>query len=135
MPKRALAVALVLLLAYPAAGRAATGGVVFQISTTTAGAWKVAVRNVRNLEAAGTRGRDIEMVVLGPAIRILLRSSPVARNLAALHASGVVIEACKTSVRRAGLKTGAILPFVRYIRSGIAEVVRRQREGWAYVRP
>lgn len=135
MRKTALAGALALLLTCPAPGHAATVGVVFQISTTKASSWKVAVRNIRNLEMAGTNGHHIEVVVLGPAIRILLKDSPVARNLKALYASGVTIDACEAAILRAKLKPGVILPFVHYVRSGVAEVVHRERQGWAYVRP
>ena len=131
-----LAGTLVVLLACPAPGRAATTGVVFQISAKSPASWKIAVHNARNLEqATGTPGRRIEIVVLGRAIGMLLRNSPVARNLEALHASGVVVEAGKAAVRRAGLKAAALLPFVRYIRSTVAEIVRRERQGWAYVQP
>lgn len=129
------ALALALLLTYPVPGQAATAGVIFQISATGTPSWKVAVHNIHNLEAAGVSGHRIEVVVLGPAIRILRKDSPVAPSLATLHASGVTIDACRAAVRRAGLKRGAFLPFVHYVRSGIAEVVRRERQGWAYIRP
>ena len=135
MHKPVLAGVLVLLLACPAPGRAAVTGVVFQISTTKVASWKVAMHNVHNLETTGISGHDIEIVILGPAIHILLKSSPVAPSLTRLHASGVTIDACRAAIRRARLAPGAILPFVHYIRSGIAEVVRRERQGWAYIRP
>ena len=135
MYKPALAGVLVLLLACPVPGHATTTGVVFQISTTQIASWKVAMHNVHNLEATGVNGHDIEIVVLGPAIHILLKDSPVAPDLTRLHASGVTIDACRAAIRRAGFAPGAVLPFVRYVRAGIAEVVRREREGWAYIRP
>ncbi len=136
MRKAGTAWMLAVLLAGPAAARAAPAGVIFQISTSSLASWKVAVHNVRNLErATGIPGTLIEVVVLSRAARILLKDSPVAPNLDALHASGVTIEACKADIRKAGLRPSAILPFVRYVPSGVAEIVRRERQGWAYVRP
>ncbi len=135
MRKGGAAWALAVFLASPAPGHAATG-VIFQVSTNSPVSWDVAVHNVRNLErATGLPGKRIEVVVFSRASRMLLKDSPVAPNLDALHASGVTIEACKAAIRRAGLKPSAILPFVRYIPSGVAEIVRRERQGWAYVRP
>ena len=136
MHKARTAWVLAVLLAGPAPVRAALPGVIFQISTSSPAAWKVAVHNVHNLErATGMPGTLIEVVVFSRAARILLKDSPVASELGALHASGVAIEACKASIRKAGLKPSAILPFVRYVPSSVAEVVRRERQGWAYVRP
>ncbi len=136
MHKAGWALALTVLLATPVPGHAAATGVIFQVSTNSPATWKVAVHNVRNLErATGMPGNRIEVVVFSRAARMLLKDSPVAPNLDALHASGVTIEACKASIRETGLRLSAILPFVRYVPSGVAEIVRRERQGWAYVRP
>ncbi|MHB8254732.1 MAG: DsrE family protein [Acidiferrobacter sp.] len=98
--------------------------------------WKVAVRNAHNLQRAlRPHAVQIEIIVFGPGLKMLLKNSPVAPNLIALHRSGVTIEARKGSISQQGLAPDQILPIVHYIPSGIAEIVRREREGWAYIRP
>lgn len=111
-------------------------GVVFQISTDSVQTWKVAVHNAHNLQQALLpRRARIEIIAFGPGLRMLLKTSPVAHALLLLHQSGVTIDACKRSVLREGLAPADISPIVHYIPSGIAEIVRREREGWAYIRP
>ncbi len=98
--------------------------------------WKVAVHNVHNLEQAlKPHEPHIEIVVFGPAIPMLARQSPVAPALRALHRSGVTIATCARGAHRRGFTAATLLPFVHFIPSGIAEIVRLERAGWAYVRP
>ena len=128
--------ALILISLFATCAYADKTGVVFQISTASPLTWKVAVRNARNLQHVMLpRVVRIEIIAFGPGLKMLLKDSVVAHNLIALHNSGVTIEACKTDVYEQGLPPNDIAPFVRYIPSGIAEIVRREREGWAYVRP
>ncbi len=136
MRKAGAALAITVLLVSSQSARAADTGVIFQISTRSPASWKVAVHNVRNLErATGIAGNHIEIVVFSRASRMLLKGSPVAPNLDVLHASGVAIETCEAGLRKAGVEPSKILPFVHYVASGVAEIVRRERQGWAYVRP
>ncbi len=129
-----IALALLLCLTTPALAKKT--GVLFQIDTDSPATWTVAVHNIRNLqEASRPRKVRIEIIAFGPGLRMLLKTSPVARDLMTLHRSGVVIAACKSGVKKQGLRLKDISAIVRYVPSGIAEIVRREREGWAYVRP
>lgn len=133
---KAQAGALILLACLALNAFAEKRGVVFQISTDSPKTWTVAVHNVHNLQQSVLPHRvRVEMIVFGPGLRMLLNTSPVARALLALHQSGVTIDACKKSVLKQGLPLSEISPVVHYVPSGIAEIVRREREGWAYVRP
>lgn len=128
--------ALILLACLSLSAHGRKTGVVFQISTSSVQTWKVAVHNAHNLQQALLPHRArIELIAFGPGLRMLLKTSPVAHALLVLHQSGVTIDACKRSVLREGLTLADMSPIVHYIPSGIAEIVRREREGWAYVRP
>lgn len=127
--------ALVLIMAL-ATAQARPAGAIFQISTDSETTWKVAVRNARNLQAAmRPKPIRIEIIVFGPGLKMLLKGSPVAPNLMMLHKGGVVIEARKDGLKKLGITPDQVLPIVHYIRSGIAELVERERQGWAYIRP
>ena len=133
---RAQTRALILLACLAISAHASKRGVVFQISTDSPQTWIVAVHNVHNLQQALLpHHARIEIIAFGRGLRMLLKTSPVARALLALHQSGVTIDACKKSVLKQGLPPADMSPVVHYIPSGIAEIVRREREGWAYVRP
>jgi len=50
-------------------------------------------------------------------------------------ARGVIVAACENSMRSAGVTAEQLADGARIVPSGIAQLVRRQRDGWAYVRP
>ena len=57
------------------------------------------------------------------------------KGLPTLAANGVRFVACRRSAQRLGLTPDDLLPQVRLVNSGAGELVRKQAEGWAYLRP
>ncbi|HUW99030.1 MAG TPA: hypothetical protein VMV40_09365 [Acidiferrobacter sp.] len=128
--------ALILGASFATCAWASQTGIIFQISTGSPATWKVAVHNARHLtERRPRQPVRIEIVAFGPGLGMILKNSPVARDLIALHKSGVLVEASQGSLLRHGFALKDVLPLVHYIPSGIAEIVRRERQGWAYIRP
>lgn len=133
---RGQAWALILLASLSLRALAASPGVIFQISTDSPLTWAMAIQNIHNLQQAMLPHHTrIEMVVLGPGLQMLSKASPVARTLRTLYQSGVRIDACKKSLLKQGLTLADVSPVVHYVASGIAEIVTREREGWAYIHP
>lgn len=91
------------------------------------------IRNLRHLRAALTPGTQIELVAHGPGISVLDRRGPLANGVRDL--SGVRLVACRNTMSRLGIEVADLLPGVMVVPAGIAHIVRRQAEGWAYVRP
>jgi uncharacterized protein len=50
-----------------------------------------------------------------------------------LSDSGVKLVACRNSMKIRNVKTEDLFPFAGQVDSGIAEMVRRQEAGWAYI--
>jgi len=75
------------------------------------------------------------LVVHGPALTVALTGAPTAAALSDLLARGVIVAACENSMRSAGVTAEQLADGARIVPSGIAQLVRRQRDGWAYVRP
>ena len=48
--------------------------------------------------------------------------------------AGVRFAACQNTMRRRNISKEDLLPFVGTVDSGVAEVVRKQEEGWAYLK-
>ena len=42
--------------------------------------------------------------------------------------------ACENTMRKKKVTKEPLLPFVTTVDSGVAEVVRKQEEGWAYIK-
>jgi intracellular sulfur oxidation DsrE/DsrF family protein len=97
---------------------------------------RLALGNVANLlDDVGAALVEVEIVFNGPAISALASRSDLRTDLAALQARGVVLLACNNSMVAAGISREDLTPGVDVISSGISHLVRRQHDGWAYVRP
>jgi len=99
--------------------------------------WKAALRNVSNLyrnEAVPTPAAQLKLVVNGDAVRNLLAGSPEADRVARMIDEGIKVEACRNSLRRHGYAEADLIDGVDTVPSGVAEVVRLQRHGVAYLK-
>lgn len=131
----------VLALAVPGAGAQsvqpqARSKVVFQVSDDSEQKWNLALNNARNLqEDLGADNVEMEIVVYGPGIGMLKGNSPVAGRIADALKSGVKVVACENTMRAQRLKYDDMLPKIGYVPAGVTELVKKQQEGWAYLRP
>lgn len=100
-----------------------------------------AMANIRNHLRAET---DVKIVVVanGDGIRFLLAGAkersgrPFDAAVAALIEQGVEFRACNNTLTAHEIPASALLPGVKLVPSGVAEVARLQaREGFVYLRP
>ncbi len=54
-------------------------------------------------------------------------------RLKQLSDSGVKLLACRNAMKTRNVKTEDLFPFVGQVDSGIAEIVRKEETGWAYI--
>jgi uncharacterized protein len=93
------------------------------------------------LEAARSGGAAIQIQVIanGEGLSVLRRdTSPFPERIAELASRypNLTFTACLNTIQRLHREEGIqaeLLPAVQIIRSGVAEVVRRQIQGWAYI--
>jgi len=57
------------------------------------------------------------------------------REVGELIKEGIAVLACQNTLTRKQISPERLLPEVRMVTSGLGEIIRRQQEGWAYVRP
>jgi intracellular sulfur oxidation DsrE/DsrF family protein len=108
--------------------------VVFELTSADPGVWNGALNNVENLRQALGAGTQIEVVAHGHGLGFLLRTNTAqADRMQRLADAGVVFAACRNTMRREHVTPEALLPFATTVDSGVAEIVRRQDAGWAYV--
>lgn len=94
-----------------------------------------ALANVANLLNEMPDAR-VELVVQGDALDLVVGTrSSAPEQTARLQARGVTVAACANTMRAQGVEPGALLPGVVVVTSGVGELVRRQQEGWAYIKP
>lgn len=134
----ALAVAA---LALPAGAQSpATGAkknkVVLQVSDNDPAKWGLALNNAHNLQTAlGADAVDIEIVVYGPGIGMLEVGSPVAPRITAALASGTKVVACENTMKGHKLTPADMLQGIGYVPSGVVELMQKEQQGYAYIRP
>ncbi len=99
--------------------------------------WPMALGNAQNLVAyCRETGLDwvVELVANGDAVTALRRSSAV-HGLAELLAQGGAVAACHNALRGNGIDPADLYPGVTVVPAGVVELVRRQGEGYAYIKP
>jgi intracellular sulfur oxidation DsrE/DsrF family protein len=112
-----------------------THHVVFTITSGDQADWNLTLGNVRNLLTAfGTDPYEVELVAFGPGIAILQSPSSVIADIQGLQEKHVHFKACENSMRAHKLTVADLVPGSEPVPAGIAEVVAKQEQGWAYIK-
>ena len=110
--------------------------VVMQVSDADPGKWNLALNNARNLQAdLGASNVEIEIVAYGPGIGMLKSDSVVGNRVGEALGSGVKVAACENTMRGQKLAKSDMLGGISYVGAGVVEIMQRQQQGWAYLRP
>ncbi|WP_241673047.1 DsrE family protein [Lacisediminimonas profundi] len=110
--------------------------IVFQVSDNDRGKWGLTLNNVQNVQAdLGAAAVDMEIVVYGPGIGMLKDDSIVASRVAEVMKSGVKVVACETTLKAQKLSKSEMMPDIGYVPAGVVELMRKQQQGYAYIRP
>ena len=131
--------ALLLGLALPqlALAQAATAKnrALFQVTDNDPARWNMILNNMQNLrEGVGGEPVEIELVAYGPGIHMLKGESSVKQRIAEALKSGIKVNACQNTMTGMKLTPADMLPENGYVPSGVVEVMRKQQQGWAYIR-
>ena len=135
----ATAVATFLIAAH-AQSTGATGikrqGIVIQVSDNDPAKWNLALNNAKNLQDdVGAANVDIEIVAYGPGIGMLKLESPTGSRIADAAKAGIKVTACENTMRGQKLSKDDMLAGISYVPAGVTEIMKKQHEGWAYLRP
>lgn len=124
-------------LALPATSLAADKTkVVIQVSTSDPATWNLALNNAQNIQKdLGKDNADIEIVSFGPGIGMLKAESEVTNRVVEAVDSGVKVMACQNTMRSQKLNKEDMNSKVSYVPSGVVEIIQRQQQGYAYLRP
>jgi hypothetical protein len=115
---------------------AAKNKLVFQVSDADPQKWNLTLNNVRNvIDDLGSDNVDLEVVVYGPGIGMLKGDSPVAKRVADALKGGVKVVACENTMKGQHLVYADMLPDIGYVPAGVVELMKKQQQGYAYIRP
>lgn len=143
MARLALAAGL-LLPVLGTLGACATGGsgptarerVVIQVSDGDPAKWNLALNVAGNVQQAFGKDKvDVAIVAYGPGIGMLKAMAPTEARVTGAMSQGVSVLACENTMRNSKLVKADMNPGISYVAAGVVEIMRLQREGWAYMRP
>jgi hypothetical protein len=109
---------------------------VLQVSDNDPAKWKLALNNARNVqEDLGRDNVQIEIVAYGPGLGMLKAESAVADGLAGAMDNSVRLLACENTMTNTKVSKADMYGGIAYVKAGVTHIMKRQREGWSYIRP
>ena len=133
-----LAAASLVSFALPSLARAADAKnrLIVQVSDADPKKWALALNNVKNVQTdLGKANVEIELVASGPGIGMLKMDSEVANRINEAMAEGVKVVACENTMTNNKIAKDDMLPKIGYVKAGVVEIMLKQQQGYAYLRP
>jgi hypothetical protein len=135
MNMRLLIACLLLALSLPAFSQEKQR-VIFQVSDNDPAKWRLALNNAHNVqEDLGKANVQIEIVAYGPGLAMLKSESKVAGGLAQALDDSVGLIACENTMTNTKTTKSDMYGGIGYVKAGVTHIMKRQKEGWAYIRP
>ena len=107
----------------------------FQVSDADPKKWSLTLNNVKNAQDdLGTANVTIEIVCYGPGVNMLKAESEVANRVQETMQAGIGVYACQNTMRGMHLQAEDMIEKIGFVPAGVVELIKRQTEGWAYIR-
>ena len=119
-----------------ALAEAARQGVIIQVSDDSQKTWNQALNVVKNIQDA--YGKDkviVEVVAFGLGAGMLKMDSPLTNRIDDTLASGASVLMCENTMRGQKLTKDDMHPKIGYVKAGVIEIIEKQKQGWAVIRP
>ncbi len=125
-----------LILPVRAAGPAAQNRIVIQVNEDDVKKWNAVLANIRNIQTElGPQNVMIAVVAIGYGLGMVTADSLAANGVQDALASGVEFVACGNSMKAQHIARDDLVPGIGMATAGYVEIMRRQQQGWIYLRP
>jgi uncharacterized protein len=120
----------------PLGAQAQAYKVVLQVSDADPAKWNLALNNANNIQHDLGKGNvAIEIVAYGPGLAMLKGDSKVSARLAQALDHSIGLMACENTMRNTKTPKEEMYSGISYVDAGVVHIMKRQREGWQYIRP
>jgi len=110
--------------------------IVIQVNEDNVKKWNDVLVNIHNIQVElGAKNVAIAVVAIGPGLGMLTAESLAANGVQDALAAGVEFVACGNSMKAQKLAKEDLVDGVTVSVAGYVEVMKRQQQGWAYLRP
>ncbi len=98
---------------------------------------KMTIRNINNaLDDPRLKGKlKVELLAFGAGVEMYKKTNPYEKLLSGLVDKGVVMVQCENTLRERKINKSELFDFVNYTPSGNGEIILREYEHWAVVKP
>jgi intracellular sulfur oxidation DsrE/DsrF family protein len=109
--------------------------VVIEVNVPGEMAYQIVLGNITNLrKAMAPEPVEVEVVCEGKGVDMVLKSGPVLKGVATAQKNGIKFMACNNTLKFRKLDPKRLISGVSIVPAGVAQVVRRQEEGWSYLK-
>lgn len=120
----------------PAPGERIDNRIVVQVNEDDSRKWHTVLANLRNIRAElGPDRVRIAVVVIGDGLGMLMADALTANDVQDALAAGVEFVACGNSMKARKIDRADLIDGVGVATAGYVEIMRRQQQGWSYLRP
>lgn len=110
--------------------------IVIQVNEDDTKKWIAVLANIRNIQAElGNRNVNIAVVAIGYGLGMLTAESLAANDVQDALATGVEFVACGNSMQAQKVAKEDLVDGVKIAKAGYVELMKRQQQGWSYLRP
>lgn len=115
---------------------AAKNRIVIQVNEDDVKKWNAILGNIRNIQAElGQKNVTLAVVAIGYGLGMLTAESLAANGVQDAIATGVEFLACGNSMQAQHIEKADLIDGVGVTKAGYVELMKRQQQGWAYLRP
>lgn len=116
--------------------RVAKYKVLFHLDEGAMSKWKLVLANIENLLADLGEEAEVELLTNAEGVGIVYKQpNPFTGKIENLASQGVIFAVCGNTVKQFKLPQEFLLECAKVVTSGVGEIVRKQAEGWIYIRP
>ena len=111
---------------------------VYQLNTADTSIIRHALANIQNaLNDPRLKGKlDVELVVYGGAVATYKKDKPYfEKEVASLQKQGVIMAMCENTMKMRKISRDELFPIISYVPTANGELIIREQEGWAIIRP
>ncbi len=77
---------------------------------------------------------ELEVVFHQSAITAVVKGNSFERDIEDLIKRGVIVAACRNSMRDRGIREEDLINGAVIVNAGVAEIVKKESEGWVYLK-
>lgn len=126
---------ILIILSFSSLAQNTSYKVVLDLTSSDTKTWEIILNNLENIRRELGPETKMQVVTHGGGIDFLRSKSAFqTERIKKLHQLGVTFIGCENTLKRKSISPQELYPFVTTVPSGLAEVIRKQSIGWAYLK-